>query len=44
LPLTPAERAAVALYGAWLTSFGAHDATVTERLRKVGDWCATRQR
>lgn len=44
LPVTPAERAAVALYGAWLTNFGAHDATMTDRLRKFGEWCAARRK
>lgn len=42
LPITPAERAAVALYGAWLTSFGGHDAAVTDRLRAVKAWCEKR--
>lgn len=42
LPITPAERAAVAKYGAWLTNFSAHDATVTDRLVKVRAWCEAR--
>jgi hypothetical protein len=42
LPVTPAERAAVALYGAWLTSFGADDAVKTDRLRRVKGWCEAR--
>lgn len=38
-PVTPAERAAVAIYGSWLTTFGADDAEKTRRLIAVKKWC-----
>ncbi len=43
-PVTPAERAAVAKYGPWITLLGAHDATATDRLAKVKAWCEAREK
>lgn len=43
-PVMPAERAAVALYGSWLTSLGADDAEKTRRLIAVRKWCDARDK
>lgn len=43
LPVTPAERAAVALYSPWLNRLGNDDDLKTDRLVKIKAWCEARK-